>query len=78
MTTIINKNTNETLVVNLNNLIGKETKSLYVRTGKTNGTMFLSQKNSGANGNGDICKLDADKVVVNSNLFDRIKLFSQK
>ena len=60
-------------------LIGVATKSLYVRKGFKNGTLFLSQRGNGANGAGDICKINEDaEFEVNSKLFDRLTIYSEK
>lgn len=69
----------ETLIINIEKLIGFETKSLYIRKGFKNGTLFLSQKGSGGNGAGDICKIREDSTIeVNFKLFDRIKILATK
>ncbi len=60
-------------------LIGVETKSLYIRKGILNGTLFLSQRGNGAEGKGDICRLkDTKAITVNNNLYDRIKVYAEK
>jgi len=65
--------------INAGNLVGVSTKSLYVRKGFLNGTLFLSQKGNGASGAGDICKLfDDSAIVVNTNLFDRLETLAKK
>lgn len=67
------------LTVNAQSLIGKSTNSLYIRKGFKNGTMFLSQKGNGQWGAGDICRLsEANPVLVNDNLFDRISILVNK
>jgi hypothetical protein len=69
----------ETLVIDSEKLIGVATKSLYVRKGFKNGTLFLSQKGNGANGAGDICKINEDaELEVNSKLFDRLTVYAEK
>ena len=68
-----------TLVINSEKLIGVSTKSLYVRKGSKNGTLFLSQRGNGAGGAGDICKIYEDaEIEVNSNLFDRLTIYAEK
>jgi len=68
-----------TLVVDSEKLIGVATKSLYVRKGFKNGTLFLSQRGHGENGAGDICKINEDaEFEVNSKLFDRLKVYAEK
>lgn len=60
-------------------LIGNSTKSLYIRKGFINGTLFLSQRNNGAGGAGDICKIDEDfETEVGANLFARIEVLANK
>lgn len=67
------------LIVDAQSLIGKSTKSLYVRKGFKNGTLFLSQKGNGQWGAGDICKLsETNPIQVNENLFDRIAILANK
>ena len=69
----------KTLKINAGNLIGISTKSLYVRKGFLHGTLFLSQRGSGASGAGDICKLLEDNTIeVNSNLFGRLHTYAEK
>lgn len=69
----------QSILINGEKLIGHSTKSLYVRKGFKNGTLFLSQKGNGANGAGDICKVLEDaEIDVNANLFDRIKILAEK
>lgn len=69
----------ETLKVDSEKLIGNSTKSLYVRKGFLNGTLFLSQRGNGANGAGDICKINEDvEINVNSNLFERLRVLAEK
>ena len=68
-----------TLAIDSDKLIGVATKSLYVRKGLTNGTLFLSQRGNGSNGAGDICKIQKDVVFeVNSKLFERITIYAKK
>lgn len=68
-----------TLVIDSEKLIGVSTKSLYVRKGFMNGTLFLSQKNNCANGAGDICKIREDfEIEVNAILFGRLKIYAEK
>lgn len=65
-----------TLVIDSEKLIGAATKSLYVRKGFKNGTLFLSQRGNGA---GDICKINEDaEFEVNSKLFDRLTIYAEK
>lgn len=64
-----------TMKINSGNLIGVSTKSLHVRNGFLNNTLFLSQKGSG----GDICKLFQDEeVIVTEGVFDRIMTYAEK
>lgn len=68
-----------TLVIDSDKLIGVATKSLYVRKGAMNGTLFLSQRGNGAYGAGDICKINEDaSIEVNPNLFERMSVYAQK
>lgn len=65
--------------INAGNLVGVSTKSLYVRKGFLNGTLFLSQKGNGAGGSGDLCKIfETSSLEVPTNLFDRIETFAKK
>ena len=67
------------LVIDSEKLIGVDTKSLYVREGFMNGTLFLSQKGNGAGGAGDICKIHQDaELEVNDNLFRRLLIYAEK
>ncbi len=69
----------QTLLIDSGKLIDNSTKSLYIRKGFMNGTLFLSQRGNGANGAGDICKIEEDtRIEVNSNLFLRIYEFANK
>ena len=69
----------EIISIDSEKLIGNSTKSLYIRKGFMNGTHFLSQRNSGTSGSGDICKIDeACEFEVNANLFSRIKVLAEK
>lgn len=69
----------KTIKIDSEKLIGQSTKSLYVRKGFLNGTLFLSQKGNGANGAGDICKIYEDcDIDVNSNLFERLEVLAEK
>lgn len=69
----------EVISINSEKLIGNCTNSLYIRKGFMNGTLFLSQRNSGSTGSGDICRLDVDcEFQVNANLFSRIKVLAEK
>lgn len=53
------------------------TKTIGVRKGFMNGTLFLCER--GANpGQQDICRLDAGEVEVNPNLFARLLVFYHK
>ena len=75
----IEKNSSRVLSINSGKLIGVSTKSLYVRRGFTNGTLFLSQRGQGTNGAGDICPLNVSaEIEVNTNLFNRIQIYAQK
>ena len=68
-----------TLVIDTTKLIGVFTKSLYIRKGFKNGTLFLSQKANGAHGAGDICNIHDDCVLeVNTNLFDKLAIYAKK
>lgn len=68
-----------TIKIDSEKLIGNSTKSLYVRRGFLNGTLFLSQRGNGGHGAGDICKLLEDiEVDVNENLFSRIQILADK
>ena len=80
MNTLTFKSTNgNQLTVNPETLMGKSTKSLYIRKGFKNGTFFLSQKGNGCWGAGDVCKLsETSPVLVNENLFDRISILVNK
>lgn len=67
------------LVIDSEKLIGISTKSLYVRKGFKNGTLFLSRKGHGGYGAGDICKINEDtKIEVSSSLFNRLYMYSEK
>ena len=69
----------QTLHINSAALVGHETKNLYIRTGQINGTLYLSQRNFGSNGAGDICKLyKSITIEVNTGLFERIKTLATK
>lgn len=58
---------------------GLETKSIYVRTGFKNGTLFISQRGNGGGGAGDICKITENaEIEVASSLFDRLKIWAIK
>lgn len=58
---------------------GMVTKSIYVRTGFKNGTLFVSQKGNGEGGAGDICRVTDDlEIEVGSNLFRRLKIWAEK
>lgn len=68
-----------TIIVNASKLIGNSTKSLYIRKGFKNGTLFLSQRHNGTGGAGDVCSLHENiDMNVNSNLFDRIYQLADK
>ncbi len=69
----------DTLVVDSEKLVGVSTKSLYVRKGFKSGTLFLSQRDHGSTGAGDICKIMEDsELEVNASLFDRIRTYAEK
>lgn len=79
MATLKFTNNGSTLVIDSEKLIGVSTKSLFVRKGFKNGTLFLSQRGNGANGAGDICKIQQDgEYEVNGNLFDRLLVYAEK
>ena len=66
-----------TFVIDMEKLIGCSTKSLYVRKGFMNGTLFLSQRGNGANGAGDICVIKEDaELEVNGSLFNRLYCYA--
>ncbi len=65
--------------INAEKLVGVSTKSLYIRKGFLNGTLFLSQRGNGNTGAGDICKISEDlELEVNQNLFSRIYQYAEK
>lgn len=68
----------EKLAIDTTKLEGTSTKSVYIRKGKLNGTLFLSQRGNGSEGAGDICKLEAGEVEVSSSMFDRLRIFAEK
>jgi hypothetical protein len=75
----IDKDTKSKIEIDSQKLIGKSTKSLYIRKGFINETLFLSQKGNGSWGSGDICKLDQDATIeVGANLFGRLKVYFDK
>ena len=79
MATLKFTNSNSTLIIDSEKLIGVSTKSLYVRKGFKNGTLFLSQRGNGANGAGDICKINEDsEIAVHENLYDRLVVYAEK
>jgi len=60
------------LVIDSEKLIGISTKSLYVRKGFKNGTLFLSRKGHGGYGAGDICKInDNAHYIYNSDPYEK-------
>ena len=60
-------------------LVGFNTKSLYIRKGRINGTLFLSEKGHGGTGSGDICPINKEiQLEVSSNLFCRILDLAKK
>lgn len=60
-------------------LVGFKTKSLYIRKGRINGTLFLSQRGHGGTGSGDICQINKDiELEVSANLFCRIADLAKK
>lgn len=68
-----------TMVINSEKLIGVSTKSLYIRKGFKNGTLFLSQRGNGSEGAGDIYPIDKDGTIeVGSNLFNRLSVYAEK
>lgn len=68
-----------TLKIDGEKLIGNETKSLYIRKGFKNGSLFLSQRNNGAGGSGDVCKIGEDfETEISSGLFSRILILAEK
>ena len=68
-----------TLVINSEKLIGFSTKSLYIRKGFKNGTLFLSQRGNGSGGSGDIYQIGKDgSIEVGSNLFNRLTVYAEK
>jgi len=77
-TRIINKETKEVKSIDLSSLIGKSTKSLYLRKGFKNGNYFLSQKGNGCHGAGDVCRIDCEEIEVTANLFNRIQILINK
>ena len=79
MATLKFTNNGSILVVDSEKLVGVSTKSLYVRKGFKNGILFLSQRGNGANGAGDICKIQQDGVFeVKDNLFYRLFVYAEK
>ena len=69
----------QALKIDCDKLEGTSTKSIYIRKGFMNGTLFLSKKGHGAGGAGDIWNLSNDgEIEVNSNLFNRILTFAKK
>ena len=75
---IINYKTKKYILFKTNKKEYKPTKTIYVRTGFLHGTKFLSEKNNGGGGAGDICRLDCKSVEVKDNLFERIRIFVEK
>lgn len=72
-------NYGRTLTIDTEKLIGKSTQSLYIRTGKMNGTRFLSQRGNGSDGAGDICSIENDSTIyVSAALFNRIEILANK
>lgn len=85
MTTFIKKtnhagqpiSTGESLKVNLENLVGRETKSLKIK--EFSNKQYLTQKNCGGSFSGAICEIKSDgEFLVSENLFRRIKQFAAK
>ena len=75
--TVINKTTKSSFSFDLTaDMIG--TNSIYIRKGYLHGTLFLSQHGRGAEGAGDICRIDESEIEVNENLFDRLRIFAEK
>lgn len=78
---IINAQTGESFTLKTKGLTtetSKSTKTIYVRKGFLNGTLFLSEKGNGVTGAGDIAKLTERAIEVNPNLFDRLYIFANK
>jgi hypothetical protein len=76
---VIEKGNQRVFNMDAEKLIGVSTKSLYIRKGFKNGTLFISQRGNGAGGAGDVCILDCVNLVdVKSNLFDRLKIYAEK
>jgi len=75
---VINITTGESFEFEANAQIGKSTKSIYIRKGFKNGSLFLSQKGNGSTGAGDICEINTKEIEVKDNLFNRIKIFASK
>lgn len=60
-------------------LVNFSTKSLYIRKGRINGTLFLSERGHGDTGSGDICPINKEiQLEVSSNLFCRILDLAKK
>jgi len=76
MTTFINKTTGDILSVELSNLIGKCTSSLYIRKGFHTGNLYLAQRQNGTAG--IVCHINANEVKINDLLFRRIKIYAAK
>jgi hypothetical protein len=67
------------LVIEMEKLTSTSTASLYVREGNLNGNSFLSQRGYGAEGKGDISRIDIKgNIDVNKSLFSKIKNYAQK
>jgi hypothetical protein len=65
----------EKLSIDFKKLIDKKTQSLYVRHDRKN--YFLSQRNCGGRGNGDICNIKNNTVIhINKKLFYRLKIYA--
>jgi hypothetical protein len=76
---VTNRQTNETYTIDSMKLVGVSTKSLYIRKGVINGTLFLSQKCCGGTGSGDyFCIEENMDVIINTNLYNRLKVYAQK
>jgi hypothetical protein len=76
---VINVQTQETYTINPYKLVGVNTKSLYIRKGVMNGTLFLSQRGCGGTGSGDYFPIyEVSEVEIWDNLFNRLKFYSEK
>ncbi|GAO43818.1 hypothetical protein [Flavihumibacter petaseus] len=79
MATITFLSAEKSLKVNADKLVGVSTQSLYIRKGHLSGALFVSQKRTGGEGAGDICRLvDGEIVTVGANLFARLMIYADK